>query len=113
VTTYVGRCIDQIYENSNRVKIPISKPQTMYITSIMTTQINKCLGWPPPIPLNDERQRIISIVNIGTWGSMAKPYQLILKYSNYKKDTYPYVHVKVFHANSCSSEWRNLKGVHH
>lgn len=77
----------------------------MYITSIMKTQVNKCVGWPPPIPLKCERQKIGSIVNTRTWGSMAKPYRLVLKYSGYKKYTYSYSHVKMFHASSCSNEW--------
>lgn len=52
----------------------------MYVTSMMKTQVNKCVGWPPPILLKCERQRIGSIVNTITGGSMAKPYQLVLKY---------------------------------
>jgi len=34
-------------------------------------------------------------VNTTAWGSMARPYQSILKYPNYKKDVDPIVHVKV------------------
>jgi hypothetical protein len=77
----------------------------MYITSIMTTQANKCIGWPPPIPLNYERQRIGLVVNTRAGGSMAKPYQLVLKYLGYKKYAYPYSHVNLFHASNYSSEW--------
>jgi hypothetical protein len=84
----------------------------VYIALIMTTQANKCVGWPPLIPLNYERQRSRLVVNIGAWGLVARPYQLVLKYSSYKKYTYLDSHVRVFHASSCSNEWQNL-GVHH
>lgn len=67
----------------------------MYITSIMTTQANKCVGWPPPIPLNYERQRIGLKMNTGAGGSVAKPYQLVLKYLGYKKYAYLDAHVSV------------------
>jgi hypothetical protein len=50
----VGRRIDQIYEDPRQVMVPISKPQTVYITLIVITQINKYVGWPPLIPLKCE-----------------------------------------------------------
>jgi len=55
MTTQVGKCIDQIYEDLNKVTIPISKPQTMYTTMFMATQANRYVGWPPSILLNCER----------------------------------------------------------
>jgi hypothetical protein len=39
----------------NRVTMPISKPQTIYTTPIMTIQANIFIGWPPPIPINYKR----------------------------------------------------------
>jgi hypothetical protein len=36
------------------------------------------------------------VVDTTAGGLMAKPYRLTLKYPNYKKDAYPYVHVKMF-----------------
>jgi hypothetical protein len=39
------------------VIIPTSRPQMVYTTPIMTTQTNKSMGWPPPIPINCEGQR--------------------------------------------------------
>jgi hypothetical protein len=51
-------------------------------------------------------------MNIKTKGLVVKPYQLALKYPNYKKDVSLNDHVKVF-SDSCSNEWRNLGGVHH
>jgi hypothetical protein len=38
------------------------------------------------------------VVNPKGGTSIVKPYQLTLKYSNYKKDTNPDAHVKVFNA---------------
>jgi len=55
MTTQVGKCINQIYEDLNKVTIPISKLQTVYTTMFMATQANKYVGWPPSIPLNCER----------------------------------------------------------
>jgi hypothetical protein len=43
----------------------------MYITMIMITQANKCVGWPPPIPLNYERLRTRLVMNTGARGSVA------------------------------------------
>jgi hypothetical protein len=55
MTTQVGKCIDQIYEDMNKVTRPISKLQTMYTTLFMATQANRYVGWPPLTPLNCER----------------------------------------------------------
>ncbi len=44
----VGKHIDQIYEDPNKVTVPISRP-------FMARQANKYVGWPPLIPLNCER----------------------------------------------------------
>jgi len=74
MTTQVGKCIDQIYEDMNKITRSISKLQTMYTTLFMATQTNRYVGWPPPIPLNCERQRTRSVVNIKVRGSVAKPY---------------------------------------
>jgi hypothetical protein len=55
VSTQFGRKIDQTYEDPSRLTKPISRPQTVYIAPIMTTQANIfILGWPPLIPLNYE-----------------------------------------------------------
>lgn len=75
--------------------MPISRPQTVYIVLIMTTQTNKFVEWPPPIPINYEGQKTRLVVNLGVGVLEAKPYQSTLKYSNYKKDVDPYAHVKV------------------
>jgi hypothetical protein len=56
------------------VVIPISRPQTVYKTLIMTTQTNKSMGWPLPIPINCERQKIELVVNPKVGVPMAKPY---------------------------------------
>ncbi len=74
MTTQVGKCIDQIYEDMNKATRPISKPQMMYTTLFMATQANRYVGWPPPIPLNCQRQRTSSVVNTKARGSVAKPY---------------------------------------
>jgi len=70
----------------------------VYIVPIMTTQTNKFVDWPPPIPINYEGQKTESLVNLGVGVLVAKPYQSTLKYPNYKRDVDPYVHVKVFNA---------------
>jgi hypothetical protein len=70
----------------------------IYTTLIMTTQANRSMGWPPPIPLNCVQNIIGLMVNIGIRGSVAKPYQSTLKYPNYKKDANLDAHVKVFQA---------------
>ncbi len=67
------------------VIIPISSLQTVYTTP-MTTQTNKSMGWPLPIPINCERQRTGFVVNPGARVPMANPYWSALKYPNYKKD---------------------------
>jgi hypothetical protein len=55
VNIQFGRKVDQTYEDPSREIIPISRPQTIYIALIMTTQTNiSILGWPPLIPLNYE-----------------------------------------------------------
>jgi hypothetical protein len=56
------------------------------------------MGWPPPIPINFERQKTKSMVNPRTRVIVAKPYQLALKYPNYKKDANLDAHVKVFNS---------------
>jgi hypothetical protein len=56
------------------------------------------MGWPPPIPINFEQQKTRSVVNPRTWLIMAKPYQLVLKYPNYKKDADLDAHVSVFNS---------------
>jgi hypothetical protein len=35
-------------------------------------------------------------VNTIAWGLVARPYRLTLKYLDYKKEAYPYVHVRMF-----------------
>jgi hypothetical protein len=54
VIPQVGRRVDQIYGDASQVTIPISRPQMMYTTLIMTMQTNIYVGWPPLIPLNYE-----------------------------------------------------------
>jgi hypothetical protein len=54
MNTQVGKQANQIYEDPSWVTIPISRPQTMYTTSIIMTQTNKSVGWPPLIILNYE-----------------------------------------------------------
>lgn len=95
VNIQVGRQAYQIYEDQIRVMVPISKPQIVYITLIVTIQENIFVGWPPPIPLNYEQQKTRSMVNIIAWGSMARPHRSVLKYPNYKKDVNPNTRVKV------------------
>jgi hypothetical protein len=56
------------------VIIPISRPQRVYTTPIMTTQTNKSMGWPLPILINCERQRTELVVNPRVGVPMAKPY---------------------------------------
>jgi len=56
------------------VIIPISSFQIVYTTPIMTTQTNKSMGWPLPIPINSERQRTGFMVNPGARVPMANPY---------------------------------------
>jgi hypothetical protein len=56
------------------------------------------MGWPPAIQINFEQQKTRSVVNPRTWVIMSKPYQLTLKYPNYKKDADLDVHVNVFHS---------------
>jgi len=68
----------------------------MYIASIITTQANRFVGWPPLIPLNCEHQKTKSMVNTIERGLKARPYQTTLKYPNYKKDTDLDAHVRVF-----------------
>jgi hypothetical protein len=55
MSTQFGKKVDQTYEDPSRVTIPISRPQIVYTSPIMTTQTNIfILGWPPLIPLNYE-----------------------------------------------------------
>jgi hypothetical protein len=74
VNIHFGRRVDQTSKVPNKVTIPISRPQTIYKTPIMMTQANRSMGWPPPIPLNCERQRIGLVVDPRARGLMAKPY---------------------------------------
>ncbi len=84
--TQFGWRIYQTHGVTNMVVIPISRPQTVYKTLIMTTQTNKSMGWPLPIPINCERQKIELVVNPKVGVPMAKPYWSALKYPNYKKN---------------------------
>jgi hypothetical protein len=56
------------------VAIPISRPQMINTTLIMTTQANESMGWPQLIPLNYERQIIGLVVNIKVGGLLTIPY---------------------------------------
>jgi hypothetical protein len=87
---------DQTHGVPSRVTIPISRPQVVYTRPIMMTQTNKSMGWPPLILINYEGQKIRSVVNLGTWVFMVKPYQSTLKYLDDKKYANPNVHMKVF-----------------
>ncbi len=60
------------------------------------SQTNRFMGWPPPIPLNCEQQKIRLVVDPGTSGLVARPYRPALKYLNYYKDVDQNVHVSVF-----------------
>jgi hypothetical protein len=50
MSIHVGRRADQIYEDRSQVMVPISKPQMVYITPIVITQVNKYVGWLPLTP---------------------------------------------------------------
>jgi hypothetical protein len=56
----------------------------VYTTSIVTIKTNKYVGWPLWIPLKCEQQQIGLVVNIAVGGLVAIPYQLALKYLDYK-----------------------------
>ncbi len=56
------------------------------------------MGWPPLIPINCEGQRTRLMVNFKAWVPMVRPYLSTLKYTNYKKEAHPDVHVRVFNA---------------
>ncbi len=96
MSTQVGRRKDQIYLDPSWVIVPIWKPQTMYIASIITTQANRFVGWPLSIPLKCEQHRTGSVVNTIVGGSMAKPYWSTLKYPYYKKNAGLDAQVRVF-----------------
>jgi hypothetical protein len=49
MNTHLGRNVDQTPRVPNMATMPISRPQTVYTTSIMTTPTNKYVGWPPLI----------------------------------------------------------------
>jgi hypothetical protein len=50
----LGQKVVQAHEVLNKVTMLISRPQTVYIMSIMTTQANKYVEWPPLILINYE-----------------------------------------------------------
>jgi hypothetical protein len=43
-----------LYEYPSWVTVPISRLQTVYITLIITTQVDNYMGWPPLIALHYE-----------------------------------------------------------
>jgi hypothetical protein len=54
VNNQLGRRVDQTRGILSKVIVSISKRQTLYTTPIMMTQANTFVGWPPPIPINNE-----------------------------------------------------------
>jgi hypothetical protein len=80
-----GGCVNQTHRIPNMVTMHASRLQMVYTTLIMITQANKSMGWPPLIPMTYERQKTKSMVNPKAWILVARPYQLVLKYPDYKK----------------------------